>query len=223
MILSVVTEKCMHTLTQRDPTAPTPTLFVLSTMFSPTLVLLSTTLLALTSAASLASPAGTFCYPPEAVNVSLGNPRLSNHGPAQPAGPMDLGLPLDQGPFLDVFWVKPPYSVGPWSFVKNGSQYLITHANFPGKFLTSVVAAATLELDDGPIGDAQKWNITCTTCSPVGLANDCTFANNPFPNTTFNTRNCILNDRVEELGNSTVTGDCHGDVPTSFRINYHLL
>lgn len=27
MILSVVTKKCMHTLTQRDPTAPTPTLF----------------------------------------------------------------------------------------------------------------------------------------------------------------------------------------------------
>ncbi|KAJ7799678.1 hypothetical protein B0H14DRAFT_3885965 [Mycena olivaceomarginata] len=149
-----------------DPDA----LCLIHDVLSPKLVLLSTTLFTLTSAASLASPAGTFCYPPEAVNVSLGNPRLSNHGPAQPAGPMDLGLPLDQGPFFDVFWVKPPYSVGPWSFVKNGSQYLITHAEFPGKFLTSVVAAATLELDDGPIGDAQKWNITCTTCSPVGLA-----------------------------------------------------
>jgi hypothetical protein len=143
MILSVVTEKRMHILTQRDPTAPTPTLFVLSTMFSPTLVLLSTTLLTLTSATSLASPAGTFCYPPEAVNVSLGNPRLSNHGPAQPAGPMDLGLPLDQGPFLDVFWVKPPYSVGPWSFVKNGSQYLVTFV-----FLCRLVSSIWLTFID---------------------------------------------------------------------------
>ncbi|KAF7333027.1 hypothetical protein MVEN_02409000 [Mycena venus] len=183
-------------------------------------ILLSTTLFSLASATAFAK---TYCSPPEVFNVSFGNPDLSGQGPVQPAGAMELAVPGGQGPFLDVFWVTPAASAGPWNIVKNGSQYLIAHADFPGKFLTSVVAAATIELDDGPVGDAQKWNITCTTCPPFGLANNCTFANNPFPNTQFNTQNCILNDRLEELGNATVTGDCHGDVGTAFKINYHLL
>ncbi|KAJ6473093.1 hypothetical protein C8R45DRAFT_1077806 [Mycena sanguinolenta] len=202
-------------------------------------VLVSATFLGLTSATALSTRATT-CSPPAASNISFQS-FLSAEAPPfnLSAGPAELGVENDS-PFFPpgVLWV-PLAPVGPWTLLQSGSQYLIQfveifvvipyqplkfwrrHVEFPGKFLTSVLSAGTLDLEDGPVGDAQKWNITCTTCPSNGFATDCIFANNPFPNTTFNSRNCILNDRVLDLGNFTITTeDCSEG--TSLTINYHL-
>ncbi|KAF7333026.1 hypothetical protein MVEN_02408900 [Mycena venus] len=172
-------------------------------MFS-AIVFVSAAFLTLTSATPLAA---TTCSPPAASNLSFGS-ILSDKGPIEPAGPAELGVPdiISTAFPPPVFWL-PPAAVGPWTLVKSGSQYLIRHAQFPGKFLTSILSAGDLELNDGPVSDAQKWNITCTTCPSNGLTTDCTFLNNPFPNTQFNSENCILNDRLLELGNDTNSGE----------------
>ncbi|KAJ7191097.1 hypothetical protein B0H12DRAFT_1082856 [Mycena haematopus] len=170
--------------------------------------------------------AGQYFFPPRVVRGAarrlLCSSFLSAEGPPfnQPAGPAELGIENDNPDFApSVLWV-PLAPVGPWTLLQSGSQYLIQHIEFPGQFLTSVISGS-LDLEDGPVGDAQKWNITCTTCHSDGLATDCTFANNPFPNTPFDSENCILNDRLLDLGNFTVTGDCSTG-GTSLTMNYHL-
>ncbi|KAF7354575.1 hypothetical protein MSAN_01370600 [Mycena sanguinolenta] len=189
-------------------------------MLLPAAVFVSVTLLGLTSATPLSTRAT--CSPPAASNVSFQS-FLSAEGPPfnLPAGPAELGIENDSPAFPPgVLWV-PLVPVGPWTLLQSGSQYLIQHVEFPGKFLTSVLSAGSLDLENGPVGDAQKWNITCTTCPSDGFATDCIFANNPFPNTTFNSKNCIMNDRLLDLGNFTVTTeDCSEG--TSFAINYHV-
>ncbi|KAJ6569002.1 hypothetical protein B0H19DRAFT_1134427 [Mycena capillaripes] len=193
-------------------------------MLSSPIILLSSALLTLTSATPM-SARTTTCSPPAASNVSFGS-ILSDKGSTAPAAFMELALLPEElaGPFASIFWVFPGAPLARWNFVKSGGgpEFLIELPEVPGKPLTSVQGSGSIELSDGP-ANAQKWNITCTTCPPNGLATDCTFENNRFPNQTdINFQVCIWSDRLLELGNSAVIGDCQGPMGTSFQINYNL-
>ncbi|KAJ7723233.1 hypothetical protein B0H16DRAFT_1787935 [Mycena metata] len=171
-----------------------------------------------TSAATY--PSATYCSPPAATSISLTNSAISTQNGAFPPGPMELGLLSLQSPFL--FWA-PPASTGSWDLVKNGSLFLIEHSQVPGLMLTADQGGADAQLATGPVG-LQQWNITCTTCPTNGFANDCEFANSdPFPKfPQINTRVCILNQRLRELGNATLVGECPGGLRNNtFKIDYH--
>ncbi|KAJ7164159.1 hypothetical protein C8R46DRAFT_1351991 [Mycena filopes] len=173
-----------------------------------------------TSASASAAATYTYCSPSAANHISLTNSNLSTVGGIFPPGPMELGLLSLRAPFLT--W-GPPSPVGPWNLVQNGSLFLVQHTQVPGLVLTADQGGADAQLAHGPIG-RQQWNITCTTCPPSGLANNCTFANSdPFPNfPQIDTRVCILNQRMKELGNATVLGECQGFRDSTFQIDYHL-
>ncbi|KAJ7150226.1 hypothetical protein C8R46DRAFT_1124363 [Mycena filopes] len=189
------------------------------TLFS---LLTLTALLGLASGSPTPTSAVASCSPPaSATHISLTNPNLSTQGGIYPPGPMELGLLSVEDPFL--FW-KPAAAaaVGPWNLVKNGSFFTVHHTQVAGLVLTAVQSGGYAQLDDGPTG-RQQWTITCTTCPPSGLANNCTFANSdPIPGfPQVDTKVCILNERIPDLGNTTVVGDCTGGLG-AFQIDYHL-
>ncbi|KAJ7164191.1 hypothetical protein C8R46DRAFT_1098940, partial [Mycena filopes] len=161
------------------------------------------------ASASASAPAyTTYCSPPaSATHISLTNANLSTQDGIFPPGPMELGLLSLDNPFL--FWAPPAAAGGPWNLVKNGSFFTVQHTQVPGLVLTADQGGADVLLASGPTG-RQQWNITCTACPPSGLANNCTFANSdPVPNfPQIDTRVCILNERLRELGNATVVGEC---------------
>ncbi|KAJ7028134.1 hypothetical protein C8F04DRAFT_1120599 [Mycena alexandri] len=173
------------------------------------------------STSAVAYPSATYCSPPAATRISLTNSNISTQGGAFPPGPMELGLLSLRDPFL--FWA-PPAPTGSWNLVKNGSLFLVEHSQVPGLMLTADQGGADAQLATGPVG-RQQWNITCTTCPDNGFANNCSFANSdPFPNfPQIDTRVCILNQRLRELGNATLVGQCPGGVKNNtFQIDYHL-
>ncbi|KAJ7083990.1 hypothetical protein B0H15DRAFT_1023945 [Mycena belliarum] len=186
-------------------------------MVSPLIALLCATLLDLASTSRAIT-----CSPPVSTNVSFANLDLSSQGGSLPPGPMELGLDGSEQNFL--FWV-PVSAVGKWNLVPSDSDlFLIQHTDVPNLSLTVIQAAGGAQLSNRTEDSRQKWNVTCTTCPESGFANNCTFKNTgdqPAGPSGVQTEVCILNERLKELGNATIIGDCTPSV-LNLTINYHL-
>ncbi|KAJ7156271.1 hypothetical protein C8R46DRAFT_1115545 [Mycena filopes] len=187
------------------------------TLFS---LLTLTALLGLTSGSPTQAGKASTCSPPAiATNVTITNVNLSTNGGLLHPGPLELGILADS-----LVWAS-PVAVGQWNIFRNGSFFNIQFAQEPGRglLLTADQGGMDVPLATGPIG-RQQWNVTCTTCPPSGLANNCTFENSdPVPNfPTINTRVCLLNQRIVDLGDQGLVGNCGELGDDAFQIDYHL-